>query len=208
MLSEVDAWETTYLHVLHGEDPVFSWISGTSARPALAALDDRLRPAFTEELKRRLRAAYPDDGGGVVLAVPEDLPGGPSMTGRTIALHHVQVSCPAGEEERARAFWSGAIGLSEVDKPEPLRARGGCWFRAYDDRGSVTAEVHVGVEQDFRPARKAHPALVVHDLDATAAALEAGGHPVDLSERNTFPGFERLHTADPFGNRVEILARR
>ena len=67
VLTEVDAWETTYLHVLHGEDPVFSWISGTSARPALAALDDRLRPAFTEELKRRLRTAYPDDGHGVVL---------------------------------------------------------------------------------------------------------------------------------------------
>lgn len=71
MFTEVDAWETTYLHVLHGEDPVFTWISGTSARPALAALDPLdgdLRPRFEAELKERLRAAYPDDGAGVVLA--------------------------------------------------------------------------------------------------------------------------------------------
>jgi trans-aconitate 2-methyltransferase len=63
----VDAWETTYLHVLHGPDPVFGWISGTSLRPTLAALPEELRPAFSDELKRRLRAAYPDDGHGVVL---------------------------------------------------------------------------------------------------------------------------------------------
>lgn len=63
----VDAWETTYLHVLHGEDPVFTWISGTSARPVLDALPDDLRPGFVAELKRRLAAAYPDDGSGVVL---------------------------------------------------------------------------------------------------------------------------------------------
>jgi trans-aconitate 2-methyltransferase len=64
---EVDAWETTYLHVLHGEDPVFTWVSGTGARPTLQALPDELRPAFEDEFKRRLRAAYPDDGHGVVL---------------------------------------------------------------------------------------------------------------------------------------------
>lgn len=122
-----------------------------------------------------------------------------------IALHHVQVSCPAGEEERTRAFWSGALGLTEVRKPGPLRARGGCWFRAYDDRGTVTAEVHVGVEQDFYPACKAHPALLFDDLDAVAARLDESGYRVDLTERHTFPGYERLHTADPFGNRVEIL---
>jgi catechol 2,3-dioxygenase-like lactoylglutathione lyase family enzyme len=122
-----------------------------------------------------------------------------------IAVHHVQVSCPAGTEDASRAFWAGALGLTEVDKPADLQARGGCWFRAYDDRGNVTAEIHVGVEPDFSPARKAHPALIVDDLDATAAALEAGGFPVDLRERLTFPGHQRLHTADPHGNRVEIL---
>jgi len=124
------------------------------------------------------------------------------------ALHHVQVSCPADGEDAARRFWVGALGLTEVQKPEPLQARGGCWFRSYDEQGNVSAEVHVGVEADFRPARKAHPALLVEDLDAVAASLRGGGHPVDLTERATFPGYERLHTADPHGNRVEILQAR
>ena len=64
---EVDAWETTYLHVLHGEDPVFTWVSGTGARPTLQSLPDDLRPAFEEEFKRRLREAYPTEDGAVVL---------------------------------------------------------------------------------------------------------------------------------------------
>jgi len=67
LVTSVDAWETTYLHVLHGEDPVFTWVSGTGARPTLQALDESLRPRFEDEFKRRLRAAYPDDGSGVVL---------------------------------------------------------------------------------------------------------------------------------------------
>lgn len=124
----------------------------------------------------------------------------------SVRLHHVQVSSPAGGDDAARTFWSGALGLAEVQKPESLRARGGCWFRSYDERGAVSAEVHVGVEADFHPAHKAHPALVVDDLDEVAARLRAGGHPVDLTERDTFPGYQRLHTADPAGNRVEILS--
>ena len=67
LVTSVDAWETTYLHVLHGEDPVFAWVSGTGARPTLQALDESLRPRFEDEFKRLLRAAYPDDGRGVVL---------------------------------------------------------------------------------------------------------------------------------------------
>ncbi|RLV48498.1 glyoxalase [Nocardioides mangrovicus] len=122
-------------------------------------------------------------------------------------LHHVQVSAPAGCEEAARAFWSGVLGLSEVEKPAELQARGGCWFRALDG-DTVAAEVHVGVEADFRPARKAHPALVVDDLDAVAEALRAADLPVDLSQRDGLAGYERLHTTDPFGNRVELLAPR
>lgn len=121
-------------------------------------------------------------------------------------LHHVQVSCPPGGEDAARAFWSGCLAMTEVDKPEALAGRGGCWFRAYDGSGAVTAEVHVGVEEGMTPARKAHPALVVDDLDAVAATLRAAGHVVDETERRTFPGFERLHTADPHGNRVELLS--
>ncbi|GGF52564.1 glyoxalase [Marmoricola endophyticus] len=122
-------------------------------------------------------------------------------------LHHVQVSCPPGGEEAARAFWVGCLGMTEVPKPDALAGRGGCWFRSYDYTGTVTAEIHVGVEDPMTPARKAHPALVVDDLDVAANALRSAGHPVDDSERDTFPGFVRLHTVDPHGNRVELLAR-
>lgn len=120
-------------------------------------------------------------------------------------LHHVQVACPAGAEDDARRFYGDGLGLTEVDKPADLRARGGAWFRAHDERGSVTAEVHVGVEAPFRPARKAHPAFVVDDLDAIADRLVGLGFDVDWSERVTFPGHERFHTFDGHGNRVEVL---
>lgn len=121
-----------------------------------------------------------------------------------IALHHVQVACPRGGEAAARRFYADGLGLVEVPKPEALAGRGGCWFRAYD--GSVvTAEIHVGVEEPFRPARKAHPALLVEDLEVAAERLRTAGFAPDLSERHTFPGYERLHVFDPHENRVEIL---
>lgn len=124
-------------------------------------------------------------------------------------LHHVQVACPAGGEDAARAFYGHGLGLTEVSKPEALADRGGCWFRAYDAHGRATAEIHVGVEAPFVPAPKAHPAFVLDDtaaLDELAARLRAGGHPVDERERTTFPGHVRFHTADPHGNRIEVLA--
>jgi len=119
-----------------------------------------------------------------------------------LRLHHVQVSCPPGGEEEARRFYGAGLGLPEVDKPPVLAARGGCWFRSED--GAV--EVHVGVEEGFAPARKAHPAFLVDDLDATAVRLEGLGFLVDRSEETTFPGYRRVHTADGHGNRVELLA--
>jgi catechol 2,3-dioxygenase-like lactoylglutathione lyase family enzyme len=124
-----------------------------------------------------------------------------------IALHHVQLACPPGGEGAVRPFWA-ALGLTEVDKPEALRGRGGCWFRAYAADGEVSAEVHAGVEEPFQPARKAHPALVVDDVDAVATRLREAGAPVDETERETFAGHLRLHTFDPHGNRVEVLQRR
>ncbi|WP_104105499.1 VOC family protein [Nocardioides sp. 616] len=126
-------------------------------------------------------------------------------------LHHVQVACPAGGEADARRFWGEGLGLTEVEKPEPLRSRGGAWFRALDGSGGAAAEVHVGVETPFQPARKAHPALL---LDSVEALDEAGdrlarlGFEVDRTERDTFPGHVRLHTFDGHGNRVELLASR
>jgi len=124
-------------------------------------------------------------------------------------LHHVQVAMPRGDEAAARRFYADGLGLDEVEKPEELRARGGAWFRAYDDAGDVTVEVHVGVEDPFAPARKAHPALVldsVEALDALGARLAALGFEVDPTQRDTFPGHLRLHTFDGHGNRVELLA--
>jgi catechol 2,3-dioxygenase-like lactoylglutathione lyase family enzyme len=114
--------------------------------------------------------------------------------------HHVQVSCPPGGEDAARRFFAEGLGIPEVDKPPVLAARGGCWFRG----GGV--EVHVGVEQGFAAARKAHPAFLVDDIDELAVRLEALGFPVDRTEEHTFPGHRRLHTADGNGNRVELLA--
>jgi len=124
-------------------------------------------------------------------------------------LHHVQVSCPPGGEDAARRFYADGLGLTEVAKPPALAGRGGCWFRAYGEDGEVTAEIHVGVEEAFVPARKAHPALVVDHvtvLDRLAARLRAADHLVDETERETSAGYLRFHTADPHGNRVELLA--
>jgi catechol 2,3-dioxygenase-like lactoylglutathione lyase family enzyme len=112
-------------------------------------------------------------------------------------IHHVQLACPAGTEDRQRAFFSGVLGLTEIDKPQALARRGGCWFRGYG------IELHLGVEADFRPARKAHPGLLVQDIDAWAARLAAAGYPVTFDE--DFPGMRRFYSEDPNGNRLEFL---
>ena len=119
-------------------------------------------------------------------------------------LHHVQVAIPAGEEDLARRFYVEGLGLAEVQKPEPLRDRGGLWARSPGG-----AELHLGVEEPFRPSRKAHPALLLDDvasLDAAAERLTALGFEVDHGERETFPGYLRCHAFDGHGNRVELLA--
>lgn len=116
---------------------------------------------------------------------------------RDAVVHHVQLACPAGTENALRAFYVGALGFEEVPKPPALAARGGCWFR----RDGV--ELHLGVEADFRPARKAHPGLLVADLDGWAARLRAAGAPVTFDD--DFPGMRRFYTEDPNGNRIEVL---
>jgi len=117
-----------------------------------------------------------------------------------VSLHHVQVSCPAGGEDAARSFYGEALGIPEVTKPPVLAARGGCWFR------SAGVEVHIGVEQDFRAAAKAHPAFLVSDIDAVAVRLADRGFSVTWDD--DFPGYRRFYTADGSGNRVEVLAER
>jgi catechol 2,3-dioxygenase-like lactoylglutathione lyase family enzyme len=126
-----------------------------------------------------------------------------------VRLHHVQVACPRGGEDGARRFYAEGLGLAEVAKPAGLAGRGGVWFRSYDAEGAAVAELHVGVEEPFAPARKAHPAFLLADrteLDAVATRLAALGYDVDQRERHSFPGHERFHTFDGAGNRVEVLS--
>jgi catechol 2,3-dioxygenase-like lactoylglutathione lyase family enzyme len=114
---------------------------------------------------------------------------------------HVQVAAPPGCEEVARAFYGGLLGLAELAKPQALAARGGCWVAAGEQ------QLHVGVAEPFAPAAKAHPALRVADAGALrdlAERLAAGGHPVTWDE--ALPETTRFYVADPFGNRLELLA--
>jgi len=117
-----------------------------------------------------------------------------------VRLHHVQVSCPPEGEDAARRFYADALGIPEVGKPPVLARRGGCWFRG------ESVEVHVGVEETFAPARKAHQAFLVEDIDGTAERMAGHGFPVSWDD--DFPGYRRFYTADGNGNRVEILAPR
>lgn len=122
-------------------------------------------------------------------------------------LHHVQIAIPRGEEEAARRFYGQALDLQEVPKPPSLAGRGGCWFRAFDG-DAVVAEIHLGVEDPFVPARKAHPGLLcdsLEELEATAERIEQGGYELSWAERETFEGYIRFHARDGFGNRIEIM---
>jgi catechol 2,3-dioxygenase-like lactoylglutathione lyase family enzyme len=112
-------------------------------------------------------------------------------------IHHVQIACPAGSEDALRAFYRGVLGLTEIEKPPVLARRGGCWFRGHG------IELHLGVEADFRPARKAHPGLLVQGIGGWAARLEAAGYPVLFD--GDFPGMRRFYSEDPHGNRLEFL---
>ncbi len=112
-------------------------------------------------------------------------------------LDHVQLAMPPGREAEARAFYAGLLGLTEVAKPKPLASRGGCWF---EGPGTV---VHVGVEEEFAPARKAHPAFLVADLEAARTALRQAGAPVVPDD--SLADVRRFYTADPFGNRIEMI---
>ncbi len=113
-------------------------------------------------------------------------------------IHHVQLACPPGSEPALRAFYTGVLGFEEIAKPPVLAARGGCWFRGHG------IELHLGVETDFRPARKAHPGLLVNRLDSWADRLSETGYPVRWDD--DFPGIRRFYSEDPFGNRLEFLA--
>ena len=112
-------------------------------------------------------------------------------------IDHGQLAAPPGCEEEARRFFGEALGLEEVEKPEPLRSRGGVWFRCGGQ------QVHIGVEQEFSPARKAHPAFQVAAYDALLERLARSGIAVTGDE--SIPGLRRAFVSDPWGNRLELL---
>ena len=114
-------------------------------------------------------------------------------------MDHVQLAMPRGGERSARRFYGGLLGLPELPKPPHLAARGGCWFQC----GSL--QLHLGVEADFRAARKAHPALLVTDFAELLETLDAEGFEVKR-DSDLLQGRDRAFTADPFGNRIELIA--
>ena len=116
---------------------------------------------------------------------------------KVLRLDHVQLAMPAGGEDDARRFYSGLLGIKEVPKPPHLAKRGGCWF----ERGDL--KVHLGVDREFVPARKAHAAFMVDDLKSLIALLKSDGHRVVDDE--PLEGYDRVYVDDPFGNRIELM---
>lgn len=111
-------------------------------------------------------------------------------------IDHLQIAAPKGCEAEARRFFGGLLGLEEIDKPEGLRTRGGCWFRL------ASGQLHIGVEEDFRPARKAHPAFAVQNVEALYDTLVAAG--ITCIRDEAVPGVRRFYADDPWGNRLEF----
>lgn len=120
-----------------------------------------------------------------------------NVSGRILSIDHVQLAMPKGSEDCARSFYRDLLGMKEVPKPQDLAKRGGCWF------ASGQAQVHLGVEEDFRPAKKAHPALVVEGLDEIVAKCQHAG--VTSQADAELDGRRRVHVFDPFGNRLELI---
>ena len=114
-------------------------------------------------------------------------------------IDHIQLAMPIGQENRARAFFDGILGMPEISKPESLKGRGGCWFMCGKQ------ELHIGVEKGFRPAKKAHPAFLLENLSGFQARLEKAG--VEIRHQPPLPNANRIFIEDPFGNRIELMER-
>ena len=160
-------------------------------RPGAGAARGRLRPMG------RLRVARPAGAAGASAAQAED---GRRVMVRLVGVDHVQLSIPEGAEDRARGFYGEILGLREVAKPAALADRGGCWF------AGPGVAIHLGVEPGFRPLAKAHPALLVCDLEAARGALTAAG--VAIEEDDSGLPVRRCYVRDPFGNRIELVDER
>jgi catechol 2,3-dioxygenase-like lactoylglutathione lyase family enzyme len=122
------------------------------------------------------------------------------VTARVTRIDHIQIAAPEGCESAARDFYGALLGMREIEKPPLLRARGGCWFECGD------RQLHIGVERNFAPAKKAHPAFVVLDLDELHRALAARG--IAVIDDETIPGTRRFYAEDPWGNRLEFVESR
>jgi len=119
---------------------------------------------------------------------------------KILAVDHIQIAMPSGEEEKARSFYISMLGFTEIPKPIELVKRGGAWFQ------SENVQLHLGVESDFRPARKAHPAFIVEDLDTLLEKVQRAGYETDTSQP-ALDGYKRAHIFDPFGNRIELMEK-
>ena len=117
-----------------------------------------------------------------------------------LRIDHLLIAAPEGCEAAAREFYGGILGMAEIEKPERLRTRGGCWFQCGEH------QLHIGVDKDFRPAKKAHPAFAVEKLDALREKLHRHNYRV-IDDQN-LPGARRFYSEDPWGNRLEFLERR
>ena len=116
---------------------------------------------------------------------------------KLLGLHHIQLAMPEGEEEAALKFYGAILGMTQVAKPPELAPRGGLWFR------DGALEVHLGIEEPFTPARKAHPAFLVRNLATLRERIETAGYRV--TDDVPLEGFHRCHVRDPFGNRLELV---
>ena len=119
------------------------------------------------------------------------------MTFQTARIDHIQIAAPEGCEEAAREFYGAVLGMKEIEKPPVLRARGGCWFEC------GAHQLHIGIEREFRPAKKAHPAFAVFNLDKLREAIANLG--IAVTDDDNLPGERRFYAVDPWGNRLEFI---
>lgn len=117
-----------------------------------------------------------------------------------LSIDHIQIAMPAGQETQARAFYVNILGFTEIPKPAELVKRGGAWFQSHG------VQLHLGVDADFRPARKAHPAFIVSELDSLVGRVKEAGYETDTSQP-PLDGYKRAHVFDPFGNRIELMEK-